>query len=115
MESVLDMFKELLSQNWLVILILVSVAAYIVYLSITKQWTKVREFAYQVMLLAERTFVDQDGKMKFDFVVRMVYKYLPSWIKIFFSEEQLRRLIQEWYDIAKDFLDDGIVNDSQTH
>lgn len=107
------MLFEILSQNWLIILILVGVAAYIVYLTITKQWAKVREFTYQVMLLAERTFSDGDGKIKFDFVVRIVYKYLPSWFKLFFTEEHLRKLIQEWYDLAKDFLDDGMVNASQ--
>ncbi|MGI6085870.1 MAG: hypothetical protein ACOYIF_10605 [Acetivibrionales bacterium] len=106
------MIFEFLSQNWLIILVFAGVAAYIVYLTITRQWTKVRELAYQAMLLAERTFSDGDGKVKFDFVVRIVYKYLPSWIKLFFTEEHLRRIIQEWYNIAKDFLDDGIINDS---
>lgn len=106
------MFLEFLSQNWLVLLALAGVAAYIIYLSITKQWTKVREFAYQTMLLAERTFSDVDGKIKFDFVVRIVYKYLPSWFRVFFTEEDLRRLIQEWYNLAKDFLDDGQINQS---
>ncbi|NLB78806.1 MAG: hypothetical protein GX796_08165 [Clostridiaceae bacterium] len=107
------MFLEFVTQNWLVLLAFAGIAAYIIYLTITKQWTKVREFAYQTMLLAERIFSEQDGKIKFDFVVRIVYKYLPPWVKIFFTEEHLRKLIQEWYDIAKDFLDDGIVNASQ--
>lgn len=106
------MIFEFLSQNWLIIIVFAGVAAYIVCLTITRQWTKVRELAYQAMLLAERTFSDGDGKVKFDFVVRIVYKYLPSWIKLFFIEEHLRRIIQEWYNIAKDFLDDGIINDS---
>ncbi len=106
------MFLDFLSQNWLVLVALAGIAVYIIYLTITKQWTKVREFAYQVMLLAERTFSEQDGKIKFDFVVRIVYKYLPSWFKIFFTEDHLRKLIQEWYDIAKDFLDDGQINSS---
>ncbi len=106
------MFLEFLSQNWLVLLAFAGIAAFIIYLSITKQWIKIREFAYQTMLLAERTFADQDGRIKFNFVVRIVYKYLPSWFRAFFTEEHLRRLIQEWYDLAKDFLDDGQINDS---
>lgn len=107
------MFLEFITKNWLVLLAFACIAAYIIYLTITKQWTKVREFTYQTMLLAERIFSEQDGKIKFDFVVRIVYKYLPPWVKIFFTEEHLRKLIQEWYDIAKDFLDDGMVNASQ--
>ncbi|NLP00238.1 MAG: hypothetical protein GX386_08105 [Clostridiaceae bacterium] len=106
------MFLDFISENWLVLLALAGVAAYIIYLTITRQWVKVREFAYQTMLLAERTFSDQDGTLKFDFVVRIVYKYLPSWFKMFFTEEHLRRLVQEWYDLAKDFLDDGKINSS---
>ena len=83
------------------------------YLSDNNQaMVKSTEFAYQAMLLAERTFGDQDGRIKFDFVVRIVYKYFPSWLKRFITEEQLRHLIQEWYDLAKDFLDDGLINSS---
>lgn len=104
------MFLEFLLQNWLVLLVSLGVAAYVIYLTMTKQWIKVREFAYQTMLLAERTFSDVDGKIKFDFVARIVYKYLPFWFKPFFTEEHLQRLIQEWYDLAKDFLDDGKIN-----
>ncbi|HHU89876.1 MAG TPA: hypothetical protein GXZ22_02320 [Clostridiaceae bacterium] len=106
------MFLEFISRNWIVLLALVGVAAVVIYLTITRQWLKVREFAYQAMLLAERTFGDQDGRIKFDFVVRIVYKYFPSWLKRFITEEQLRHLIQEWYDLAKDFLDDGLINSS---
>jgi len=106
------MFLEFLSQYWLLLLVLIGGAAVIIYLAITKQWLKAREFAYQAMLLAERTFGDQDGKIKFDFVVRIVYKYLPAWLKTFVTEEKLHQLIQQWYDLAKDFLDDGIINSS---
>ncbi|NLX64455.1 MAG: hypothetical protein GX022_06760 [Clostridiaceae bacterium] len=106
------MFLEFLSQNWLLLLVLIGGTAIIIYLTITKQWLKAREFAYQAMLLAERTFGDQDGRIKFDFVVRIVYKYLPAWLKTFITEEKLQQLIQQWYDLAKDFLDDGQVNSS---
>jgi len=106
------MFLEFISQNWLLLLALIGGAAVIIYLAITRQWLKVREFAYQAMLLAERVFGDQDGKIKFDFVVRIVYKYLPPWLKTFVTEDKLNQLIQQWYDLAKDFLDDGQINSS---
>lgn len=108
----MHMILDFLAQNWLGILIITAIITYIIYLSITKQWVKVREFAYQVMLLAERTFSENDGEIKFDFVVRIVYKNLPPWLKLFVKEEHIKRLIQAWYNIAKDFLDDGMVNDS---
>ena len=106
------MFFDFLAQNWLPILFAVVIISYLTYLTITNQWTKVREFAYQLMLLAERIFGDEDGKIKFDFVVRIVYKNLPIWLKPFVKEETIKKLIQTWYNDAKDFLDDGQFNDS---
>lgn len=106
------MFLDFLAENWSAIIIIAAIAAYLIYLTVTKQWTKIREFAYQAMLLAERTFGDENGKIKFDFVVRIVHKNLPIWIRPFINEEDIKRLIQSWYDKAKDFLDDGQLNDS---
>jgi hypothetical protein len=106
------MFWEFLAENWAVISAVAIVVVYLVYLTITKQWTRIREFAYQVMLLAERTFGDENGKIKFDFVVRIVFKNLPAWLKLFIHEDDIKKLIQTWYDKAKDFLDDGQFNES---
>lgn len=86
--------------------------AYIIYLSITKQWAKIREFAYEMMLCAERTFSDDQGNLKFDFVVNLVHDNLPPWIKPFIKRDSLKRIVQTLYDAAKDYLDDGIINSS---
>ncbi len=106
------MFIEFLSENWIILLLVIIILAYIVYLSVNKRWGKVREFAYRVMLLAERTFSESDGQIKFDFVVRIVYKSMPSWLQLFVSQENIKKFIQAWYEIAKDFLDDGVINSS---
>lgn len=106
------MFLAFLTENWLPIIVALVIVAYVLYLTITKQWTKIREFAYQLMLLAERTFGNDEGKIKFDFVVRVVYKNLPIWLKPFLSEEKISKIVQAWYNKAKDFLDDGKFNDS---
>jgi hypothetical protein len=103
---------EFLTQNWLPLLAVVVVLAYVIYLSVTKQWVKVREFAYKMMLVAERTFGDDQGRIKFDFVVKVVYNYIPVWLRVFVKEQHLEDLIQEWYETAKDYLDDGEVNNS---
>lgn len=110
--EVCTMILDFIFQNWLGIIVTLAFIGYIVYLSVTKQWTMVREFAYQVMLLAERTFSDENGSIKFDFVVRIVYRYIPPWLKLFVKEDDVKQLIQLWYDSAKDFLDDGNVNNS---
>lgn len=106
------MFIKFLSENWLIILIIFIVLAYIIYLSVNKRWGKVREFAYRVMLLAERTFSNDDGQLKFEFVVRIVYKSMPLWLQLFVSKENIKKFIESWYEIAKDFLDDGELNTS---
>jgi uncharacterized protein (DUF58 family) len=106
------MFLEYISQNWFGYLLLLVVLAYIIYLSITRQWTKIREFAYKTMLCAERTFSNEEGEMKFDFVVGLVYRNLPVWMKLFIRQENIRKFVQMLYDYAKDFLDDGIINKS---
>lgn len=106
------MFLDFITENWLPILVVLGVLSYTVYLSITKQWTSIREFAYAMMLLAERTFGDKDGKIKFNFVVNLVYRNLPALIKPFVKEEDIAKMIQTLYDTAKDFLDDGVINSS---
>lgn len=103
---------EYIAQNWPVFAIGAVVLAYMIYLSVTRQWAKVREFAYEMMLCAERAFSDNQGKLKFDFVVNLVYDYLPAWMKLFVKRESLERIIQMLYDTAKDFLDDGEINSS---
>lgn len=106
------MFWDFVAQNWLGILIVLAAVVYILFLSVTKQWTKVREFAYQLMLLAEKNFQDGEGELKFNFVVTMVYRYIPVWLKIFVKEEDIKKLIEKWYQLAKDYLDDGEINNS---
>lgn len=106
------MIIEFISQYWSSLVVVAVVLAYLIYLTITEQWTKLREFAYRVMLLAERTFSENDGEIKFDFVIRVVYKKIPIILKPFISEADLKSLVQQWYEIAKDFLDDGVINSS---
>ncbi len=103
---------DFIAQNWLVLIIGAGILVYIIYLSATRQWIKVREFAYEMMLCAERFFSDDQGELKFDFVVNFVYDYLPAWMKLFVKKDNLKRLIQMLYDTAKDFLDDGEINSS---
>lgn len=106
------MFWDFLAQNWLGLLIVLVVLGYLIYLTVTKQWIRIREFAYELMLMAERSFKDEEGKLKYDFVVEMVYRSIPSWLKLFIKKEDIQKLIEKWYQTAKDYLDDGVVNDS---
>lgn len=103
---------EFLKMNWLTILIVLLAVGYIVYLFVTKQWAKIRELAYKSMLKLERTYIDSQGPQKFDTALNTVWLKLPFWIRLFISKEDITVRLQSWYDKAKDFLDDGQINDS---
>ncbi len=106
------MILDFLLKNWISVLVIVGLLVYIGYLALCRKWNKIRELAYKLMLLAERSFKDTEGRVKFDFVVRVVYKNIPGWMKIFVKEEDILQLTQKWYNYAKDFLDDGQINNS---
>jgi Mg2+ and Co2+ transporter CorA len=103
--------KEFLAGNWFALLLGVLCLAGIVYLAVTRQWEKLRGIAYALMLQAERVFSDGEGKKKFDAVFDKLYlDLIPAWLRVFVPPDELRRKLQEWYDLAKDYLDDGVIN-----
>ena len=105
--------KEFLSANWLIILLAVLFVGYDIYLIVTKQWTKLREQAYGLMLQAERIFADNEGQKKFDAVFeRLYFDLVPAWLRLFVSPRSIREKLQEWYILAKDYLDNGVVDGS---
>jgi hypothetical protein len=72
-----------------------------------------REATYQLMFLAEKAFgKESDGAFKFNWVIEGLYKKFPDTLKMILEETELKQTVQEWYDTAKDFLDDGSVNGS---
>lgn len=103
--------KEFLLGNWLVILLGIIFAGYIIYLAVTRQWTRLRELAYALMLQAERMMANCEGKKKFEAVFqKLYYDLIPPWLRLFVPPDDIRRKLQEWYDLAKDYLDDGKIN-----
>ena len=110
------MITTFIQSNWPVLLVLLGSLMYIGMLVWQGNWTKLREIAYKAMLQAEKAFGKGGGSEKFDAVFKEVYKQLPVWFQIIFPADQAARIlkvrIQEWYDMAKDWTDDGIINDS---
>ena len=106
------MMKELIISNWPSILIVALFALYAFYLVATEQWIRLRETAYMIMLKAEKIFKTGQGRKKFDYVFEQVYDLVPAWVKIFVSRDDLRLKLQEWYNLAKDYTDDGYMNNS---
>lgn len=70
-----------------------------------------REIAFQLMLAAEKKF--SDGDEKFKYVIEKLYVVLPDMIKYIFTEDEIRQWVQDLYDeFIIDYLDDGLLNDS---
>ena len=62
------------------------------------------------MLGAERLYETEEGKRKFEMVLRRIYDLMPIWMSLIFSDKKIRQILQAWYNKAKDYLDDGKVN-----
>jgi hypothetical protein len=72
----------------------------------------VREDAYKMMLFCERKLPDENGRTKFLIVLNNTYYLLPITVRKFITKDAYAVILQDWYDEAKDILDDGENNDS---
>ncbi len=98
---------------WLAIVVAVLLLTYIVYLVINKKWKRLRMIANRLMLQAEQTIIGtKKGKERFEQVLTQVYLLIPVWIRIFVSRSQFEKILQKWFELIKDSLDDGKINNS---
>lgn len=105
--------KGFIVGNWITILIILAAIGYITYLVIHKKWEKIRADAYKLMLNAEFLIKGtKRGQERFDYVFLKVYSLLPLWVQFIYPPGNLKKKLQEWFDIAKDKLDDNIINNS---
>jgi len=97
--------KDFILSNWFVVLVIGVFIGHLIYLMITRQWIKLKQQAYMLMLNAERVYVASEGKRKFEVVfTRLYYDLIPDWLRMFVTEELIREKLQEWYTLAKDYL-----------
>ena len=74
----------------------------------------IREDVYQLILKAEHMYEESGtGKQKFKWVVSQARMLLPDWLQIIITETMLENIVQSWFEMVKDLLDDGKVNQSQ--
>ena len=71
---------------------------------------KVREVVYKGFVEAENEFLYGENTEKFDFVVDLAKKSIPLPFSLFITDTLLRKVIQLWFDLCKDLLDDGKLN-----
>ena len=73
----------------------------------------IREDVYQLILKAEHMYEESGtGKQKFKWVVSQARMLLPDWLQVIITESVLEDIIQRWFEMVKDLLDDGKVNQS---
>lgn len=102
--------KELIWE-WRYVILVVSVFGIYTIL----EWSNVKGKILNAIVAAKDLAKDKvlhGGQAQEDWVVSRVYMIIPVRIKLFLSEELLRKIIKYLYQKSMDLLDDGKVNNS---
>lgn len=79
------------------------------------EWEKTKGIISKLMLTAKSMAKDtilKSGAAQEQWVLERAYMYLPKWITMFIPKEVMLKLIRYLYHMAKDYLDDGKLNNS---
>lgn len=71
---------------------------------------KIRKIVYAGFVEAEKMFQHGDNKEKFEYVINLARSAVPMPFSLFITESLLRKVVQLWFDLVKDLLDDGKLN-----
>ena len=71
---------------------------------------KVREYVYKLFVEAEHEFKHGENEEKFNYVILYVKSAIPAPFNLFITEKTVRKVVQLWFDLTKDLLDDGKLN-----
>jgi hypothetical protein len=105
--------KNFIIQQWPSIVIIAAFIIWVGYLVVKRKWDQLRSMAYQMILQAERVIVGTNrGQERFETVFQEIYNMIPAWLRFWFPDYLLREKLQEWYNLIKDYLDDGKIDGS---
>lgn len=109
---------DIIRNNQTVALVtLVIISAIIVIISIRIMQVigleKIRKVVYDGFLIAEYKFQHGDNTQKFEYVVNLAKSTVPAPFNLFITESLLRKVIQTWFNLCKDLLDDGKLNNTR--
>lgn len=71
---------------------------------------KIRASVYQFFIDAEHEFQEGENSEKFEYVINATKAIIPAPFNLLITETLLRKVVQAWFDITKDLLDDGKMN-----
>lgn len=74
---------------------------------------KIRKIVYDLFIEAEHTFQQGDNEQKFEYVVQLARSSIPSPFNVFITTNLLKKVVQLWFDLCKNLLDDGKLNDTK--
>ena len=106
----MENITKLLWDYRFIIVLALSVALYAIL-----EWQKFKSISYGVMLQAKSLAKDKilkSGKQQEEWVVKKLYQFLPKKFTAFISESTMKKIVHYLYHQAKDYLDDGKINNS---
>ena len=71
---------------------------------------RIRGAVYHLFLVAEHDFQEGQNEEKFEYVINAARAIIPMPFSLFITESLLRQVVQAWFDLVKDLLDDGKMN-----
>jgi len=93
--------------------IILVVLAIILYAAL--EWQKFKTQAFALMLQAKDLAKDailKSGAQQEEWVIKKAYQFLPKKITLFINEQRMRSIVHYLYVKAKDYTDDGELNNS---
>lgn len=73
---------------------------------------KIRKKVYNLFIIAEREFQHGENTEKFEYVIQWAKFAIPTPFNLFITEKLLRKVVQAWFNICKDLLDNGKLDNS---
>lgn len=81
----------------------------VLFIVILKLCSNFRNKVYQLFIKAEKEA--QKGE-KMEYVIAQIYTLIPYPLSLFVNESALRWILQKMFDVVKDFLNDGKINNN---
>ena len=110
------MYDYLVTNTPIAIIFIILIIALAIYLIVKLMQKigleKVREIVYEGFVTAEHKYLHGENAQKFEYVVHLARSSIPAPFNLFITDTLLRDVIQIWFDLVKDLLDDGKLNKS---
>lgn len=103
---------DFIKTYWLDILIGIGLVIGLVYMYVEGNKSFVRGIVLDLVREAELMLGEKTGELKYAYVVNKIYERLPKILTLFLTQSYINRLIEEGVYILKDYLDNGLLDNS---